>query len=108
MNASFDEQGRWDVVNLDQKVHFVQGDRQADARHAQIINATNTIVLTGNAAVADASSRTTAERFEIQQQSGDVSGVGGVHSQVLNNPATQNNQAKSQGQPAFVTADRVD
>lgn len=112
MNASFDEHGRWDVVNLDQKVHFVQGDRQADARHAQIINATNTIVLTGNAAVADASSRTTAERFEIQQQSGDVSGVGGVHSQVLNNPAGQHNQdhqAKSQGQePAFVTADRVD
>ena len=106
MNASFDEQGRWDTVNLDQKVHFTQGDRQADAHHAQIINATNTIVLTGNASVADSSSRTTAEKIEIQQQGGDVSGSGGVHSQVMSNPQDKRG---SQGQdPAFVTADRVD
>jgi lipopolysaccharide export system protein LptA len=106
LNASFDEPGRWDTVDLDQKVHFVQGDRQADARHAQIVSATNTIVLTGNASVADASSRTTAEKFEIQQQSGDVSGTGGVHSQVMNSP--QDKHGAKEQEPAFVTADRVD
>jgi lipopolysaccharide export system protein LptA len=106
MTASFDGGGKWDTVNLDQKVHFVQADRRADAQHAQIVNATNTIVLTGNASISDASSHTAGEKFEIQQQTGEVSGAGGIRTEVVNNPpGPQTSQSR---EPGFISADRVD
>ena len=73
MLATFANGGDWDTIDLDEKVHFTQADRTADARHATMLKSSNAITLTGAPTVADAQTRTTAAKIEIQQDTGAIS-----------------------------------
>lgn len=89
MIASFTNAGDWDTIDLDENVHFVQAGRTADARHATMLKSSSAITLTGAPAVADAETRTTAARIEIQQDTGAVSATGGVRTTYLSTPSAQ-------------------
>ncbi|MFZ0634286.1 MAG: LPS export ABC transporter periplasmic protein LptC [Candidatus Acidiferrales bacterium] len=105
MAASLDDAGQWDTIQLDGKVHFTQADRTADAHHAQIAKATDTISLEGSPVVSDSSSRTTATKIQIHQESGDVSATGAVRTTyVSSGQSTVPNLGPG---PAHISADSL-
>jgi LPS export ABC transporter protein LptC len=83
MIAAFDETGGWQTIQLDEKVHFTQADRVADARRALMTKSTDTIALDGSPILSDAASQTSAAAILIRQQGDYVSAKGGVRSTYL-------------------------
>ena len=106
MIASFAHGGEWDTIDLDENVHFTQADRSADARHATMLKSSNAITLTGAPAVADAETRTTAAKIEIQQDSGAVSATGGVRTSYLATPSPQSANPSIGPGPAHIPRTR--
>jgi lipopolysaccharide export system protein LptA len=76
--ATFGAHGDWDTLDERGNVRFQQADRQATADHANIIRATDMIVLDGSPVISDAMSRTTAANVVVNQKSGDLRATGGV------------------------------
>lgn len=107
MIASFAHGGEWDTIDLDENVHFTQADRSADARHATMLKSSNAITLTGAPAVADAETRTTAAKIEIQQDSGAVSATGGVRTSYLATPSPQSANPSIGPGPAHISSDTL-
>ncbi len=111
MLATFANGGDWDTIDLDEKVHFTQADRAADARHATMLKSSNAISLTGAPMVADAQTRTSAAKIEIQQDSGAINATGGVRTTYLSTaaPSATNQSANpSLGPgPAHISSDTL-
>jgi lipopolysaccharide export system protein LptA len=83
MVAAFDENGGWQTIQLDSKVHFTQADRVADAQRALMTKSTDTIALDGSPILRDAASQTSAAAILIRQQGDYISAKGGVRSTYL-------------------------
>ena len=107
MIASFAKGGDWDTIDLDENVHFTQADRTADARHATMLKSSNAITLTGAPAVADAETRTTAAKIEIQQDTGAISATGGVRTTYLATAASQSANPSIGPGPAHISSDNL-
>ncbi len=111
MIASFANGGDWDTIDLDEKVHFTQADRTAEARHATMLKSSNDITLTGAPMVADAETRTTATKIDIQQDTGAINATGGVRTTYLSTtaPSAANQSANpSIGPgPAHISSDTL-
>jgi lipopolysaccharide export system protein LptA len=111
MIASFANGVDWDTIDLDEKVHFTQADRTADARHAIMLKSSNAITLTGAPMVADAETRTSAAKIEIQQDTGAINATGGVRTTYLSTtaPSAANQSANpSIGPgPAHISSDTL-
>ncbi len=111
MIASFAKGGDWDNIDLDEKVHFTQADRIADARHATMLKTSNIITLSGAPIVADAETRTSAAKIEIQQDTGAINATGGVRTTYLSTtaPSAANQSANpSIGPgPAHISSDTL-
>ena len=107
MIASFANGGDWDTIDLDENVHFTQADRTADARHATMLKSSNAITLTGAPAVADAETRTTATKIEIQQDTGAISATGGVRTTYLATAAAQSANPSIGPGPAHISSDNL-
>ena len=110
MIASFANGGDWDTIDLDEKVHFTQADRTAEARHATMLKSSNDITLTGAPMVADAQTRTTATKIDIQQDTGAISAVGGVRTTYLSTSPTTTTQSANPNLgpgPAHISSDTL-
>lgn len=83
MTTTFAPDGAWLTIGESGNVRFRQVDRTAEAERATIVSATNILSLEGSPVVADATSRTTASRFEINQATGDLRASGGVRTTYL-------------------------
>ena len=76
--ATFDPHGEWTTLDQRGNVRFQQADRRASADHANIVRATDIIMLDGSPVISDAMSRTTAANVTVNQKTGDVRASGGV------------------------------
>jgi lipopolysaccharide export system protein LptA len=81
--ATFGANGDWDTLDESGNVRFQQADREANAAHARIVRAADTITLDGSPVISDSVSRTTAANATINQKSGDLRLTGGVVSTYL-------------------------
>lgn len=105
----FDSAGQWSEVEQRGNVKFREqarpntaaGERTAQAQRARIVRASDTITLTGEATVADAVSRTTANSIVIQQRSGEVRADGNVRTSYLQSPSPSSARAGNLPSPAF-------
>jgi lipopolysaccharide export system protein LptA len=72
--------GGWSQMDLQGAVKLKEGDRSAQAAHAQLVRTAQMAVLTGMAVVRDATTETQAPRIFFLQATGDIRAEGGVRS----------------------------
>ena len=79
--AHFDET-KGDLVRLEQwdDFRYEEGDRRAKADRAELIAASDEIVLAGSARFWDPTGATAADRIHLKQKAGEVEAVGNVAS----------------------------
>jgi lipopolysaccharide export system protein LptA len=103
--AKFSPDGEWRTLDETGDVRFQQADRQASAKRANIVRATDTITMDGSPVLSDAMSRTTAAKVTINQKSGEIHAGGGVVSTYLGNGGAS---AVSLGSgPGHISADTL-
>jgi lipopolysaccharide export system protein LptA len=103
--AAFGADGQWSTLNLSGNVKFQQSDRQATAKQAQMVRATDLVQLSGSPVLSDSSSRTTAGAVSINQKSGEIRATGGVVSTYLS--GSQNAEMNLGSGPGHVSADSL-
>src|SRR5690348_8943304 len=106
LTALFSKSSDWSSIEETGGVKFDQGDRSAAANQAKIAEATNEVVLDGNASISDHSSNTSAAHIEINQDSGELHAIGSVISTYLGAAGTHP-VAIGSG-TAHISADRLD
>ncbi len=79
-SVALDPTGGWTQMNLQGNVHLKEGERTGEAEQGAFAKAAQTAVLTGQAAVRDATSETRAPKITFHQGTGDVEAEGGVRS----------------------------
>ena len=78
LTATFGPGGDWATLDETGDVHFSEGDRQATAAHARVVQATDAIMLDGSPVIRDATSETSAGTAEINQKTGEIRASGRV------------------------------
>jgi len=73
-------QGGWSRMELSEDVHLNEGQRAAQADHAEFERVGQSAILTGHATARDATSLTSAKKLTFWQTTGEMRGEGGVHS----------------------------
>jgi lipopolysaccharide export system protein LptA len=106
MDIHYAATGDWSQLDSRGNVHFLQADHSAEAETAHILRTTNAIELKGSPAVADAASRTTATRIDINQTTGDVTATGRVFT-VDNSDKPQSGPGLGRG-AAQISADHLE
>ncbi len=76
--ARFAADGTWTQVDLKGNVRLREGDRNGQADAASFVRAAQSAVLAGNAAVSDATTRTTAGTITFLQTAGEIRAEGDV------------------------------
>jgi len=105
LRVGFDPTGNWSDVELTAGVRFQEAGRTAEGERARMVRSEDLLVLTGNAAVADSLSRTTAASFSFRQRSGDIRAEGGVRTSYLR--AERDGITNLSSQPAHIAADSL-
>jgi len=100
--AKFSPDGEWQQLDETGDVHFQQADRQASADRANIVRATELILLDGSPVLTDSMSRTTAANVAINQKSGEIRASGGVLSTYF--PSAQNSAMSLGSGPGHISA----
>lgn len=80
LRVKFATGGDWSEMNFTGNAELREGERIAHADQAQLLRATQTTVLTSNAAVTDGFTRTVAQRISFVQTTGEIQGDGKVAS----------------------------
>ncbi len=118
-SMKFDAAGQWSEVAQSGNVRFREqprpgaapSDRTALAQSARIVRASDTITLSGEAAVADSVSRTTANSIVIQQRTGEVRADGNVRTSYLQSPVQSRPASGAapafSSQPAHISAEQL-
>lgn len=81
--VEFGARGQWTRAEQSGRVRFREGERTVEAERASMVRATDTLTMEGPATVADAVSRTTAARIEINQRTGEALAAGNVRTSYL-------------------------
>jgi lipopolysaccharide export system protein LptA len=102
--ARFAADGSWTQVDLKGNVQLREGDRRGQADSASFVRAAQTAVLTGNAVVSDATSRTTARTVTFLQATGEIRADGDVRTTDLQAGSGSTSLAP---QPANLSSDRL-
>jgi len=100
--AKFSPDGEWQQLDETGDVQFQQADRQASADRANIVRATELILLDGSPVLTDSMSRTTAANVAINQKSGEIRASGGVLSTYF--PSAQNSAMSLGSGPGHISA----
>jgi lipopolysaccharide export system protein LptA len=104
LRASFGADGDWTEMDLNGDVKIREGERTAQAEQAQMRRSNQTAVLTGNATVSDATTRTTAQKISFAQATGEIRAEGQVRSSDL---AAGGNGVNLAPQPAHISAEHL-
>jgi LPS export ABC transporter protein LptC len=78
LTTTFSSGGEWSVIDQTGEVLFREAQRTAQAEHARLDRAANTVILTGSVVLADAASRTTAQSATFSQNSNELHADGNV------------------------------
>lgn len=78
MLAKFGPDGNWETIDECGNVKFQQGEKKGAASAAQLVRATNEMVLTGSASVEDSSSRLQAAKIRMNQTTNEIHASGNV------------------------------
>jgi len=76
--AKFGPDGNWQTIEEDGDVKFEQGEKRGTATTAQLVSATNQLILSGTACVEDSSSHLQASKIQLNQVTGEVHASGNV------------------------------
>ncbi len=101
----FDAEGEWTEVDEEGAVRFREGNNAAQADHAKIDRATDTLTLSGSMEVTDGTMRLAAQSAEFNQRTADFHADGAVRTTYLK--VDLSSPANFAPQPAFVVADRL-
>ncbi len=104
--ARFGANGDWIEAVESGDVRFREGDRTGEANHAKLDRVSDTVTLTGSAAVTDESSRTTAQSITLNRRTGDVHAQGSVRSTEL--PGKQNLMVHLTPEASILSSERLD
>jgi lipopolysaccharide export system protein LptA len=96
--------GGWSQIELNDNVKFKEGERSGQADHAVAVRARQTMTLTGQAVVRDASTETHAASIIFTQSTGDVRAEGRVRSTAFRGKGATPQFA---GVPANITAEKM-
>ncbi len=105
LRANFGAEGDWTEIDLNGDVKMREGERSAQADQAQMQRASQAALLTGNAVVSDAKTRTTAQKLSFVQATGEIRADGQVRSSDLKTGGSGVNLAP---QPAHISADHLE
>lgn len=108
--VEFGAGGQWTRAEQSGRVRFREGDRTMEAERAQIVRATDLLTMQGPATVADAVSRTTASKIEINQRTGEAAATGNVRTTYLQGGAGTARVVAGPNlasEPAHITADQL-
>jgi LPS export ABC transporter protein LptC len=78
MLTKFGPDGNWETIDESGNVKFRQGEKSGVANAAQLVRATNELVLTGSASVEDSSSRLQAAKIRMNQTTNEIHASGRV------------------------------
>lgn len=76
--AQFGADGNWRTIDENGNVRFEQGDKRGRAATAQLVSATNQLILSGSASAEDSSSHLQAAKIELNQMTNEVHASGNV------------------------------
>jgi lipopolysaccharide export system protein LptA len=96
--------GGWSQIELNDNVKFKEGERNGQAEYALAIRASQTMTLTGQAVVRDASTETHAASIIFAQSTGDIRAEGRVRSTAFPGKGATPQFA---GVPANITAEKM-
>jgi LPS export ABC transporter protein LptC len=96
--------GGWSQIELNDNVKFKEGERSGQADHAVAVRASQTMTLTGQAVVRDASTQTHATSIIFTQSTGDIRAEGRVRSTAFPGKGATPQFA---GVPANITAEKM-
>jgi LPS export ABC transporter protein LptC len=96
--------GGWTQIELNDNVKFKEGERSGQADHALAVRASQTVTLTGQAVVRDASTETHAANIVFTQSSEDIRADGRVRSTAFPGKGATPQFA---GVPANITAEKM-
>jgi lipopolysaccharide export system protein LptA len=97
--------GGWSQIELNDNVRFKEGERSGQADHAVAVRASQTMTLTGQAVVRDASTETHAANIIFTQSTGDIRAEGRVRSTAFPGKGATPQLA---GVPANITAEKME
>jgi lipopolysaccharide export system protein LptA len=103
-NVQMDSTGQWNQIALRGNVRMKEADRNAEAQQAVFAREAQTAVLTGQAAVRDASSETHAPKITFWQSTGAIEAEGGVRSTDF---SMKNGVAQFSQAPANMTSEKM-
>ncbi len=81
--VGFGAGGQWARAEQSGRVRFREGERTVEAERAQMSRRSELLTMEGPATVADAISRTTAAKIEINQRTGEATASGNVRTSYL-------------------------
>jgi lipopolysaccharide export system protein LptA len=96
--------GGWSQIELNDNVKFKEGERSGQADRAVAVRATQTMTLTGQAVVRDASTETHAASIIFTQSTGDIRAEGRVRSTAFPGKGATPQFA---GVPANITSEKM-
>jgi lipopolysaccharide export system protein LptA len=108
--VEFGAGGQWTRAEQSGRVRFREGERTVEAARAHMVRATDTLTMEGPATVADAVSRTSAARIEINQRTGEALAEGNVRTSYLQNaegPANNAPVPNLASEPAHISAGQL-
>lgn len=108
--VEFGAGGQWTRAQQSGRVRFREGERMVEAERASMVRATDTLTMEGPATVADAISRTTAARIEINQRTGEALAAGNVRTSYLQGAEGAASSApvpNLASEPAHITAGQL-
>jgi lipopolysaccharide export system protein LptA len=106
--VEFGAGGQWTRAEQSGHVRFREGNRTVEAERARMVRATDTLTMEGPATVADALTRTTAAKIEINQRTGEATATGNVRTSYLQGGGGSRGAAPNlASEPAHITAEQL-
>jgi lipopolysaccharide export system protein LptA len=106
--VEFGAGGQWTRAEQSGRVRFREADRSVEAERTQMVRATNMLAMEGPATVADAASRTTAAKIEINQRTGEAVAMGNVRTSYLQSGDGSRGAAPNLArEPAHLSAEQL-
>jgi len=116
LNAQFDSQGQWTMLDQSGNVRIHYSDRSGQAAKGHVDRASDVVTLTGSVEANDAATRTTADSITFNQRSDEIHADGHVLTTYRKPAGTTANTTNASGmgmspnlgpEPAHITAEHL-
>lgn len=104
--TKFGADGNWRTIDENGNVKFERGDKSGSATTAQLVSATNQLILGGSASVEDSSSHLQAAKIQLNQATNEIHASGSVVASFSEQKGTSATSPATRS--AQISADRMD